>query len=422
MGIIIILEENKTANDNSVNKARYDFKKAMEEIRSYRGKGTELISVYVPYGKLVSDVMAYLRNEESAASNIKSKTTMKNVTSAIESVAARLKTFDKIPENGIVIFCGEVPRAGDQTKMVQYVIQPPEAITAFLYRCDSTFFTEPLDGMLVDKRYYGLIVIDRKEATIGMLAGTRIKVLKHYDSLVPSKHHQGGQSSVRFERLIEIAAHEFFKKVADGCTTCFLDSIQDMEGILVGGPGMTKEFFINNEYLHHELMKKVVKPFFDTGYTDESGLKELVDAAQGTIVDMQITTEKEMMQRLFREIRKEDGGLSAYGEDMVRKCAEMGAVDTFLISSELKKYRVTATCSNGHTFQKTVDDPDAPVECQECGAQAKVSESKDLVDDFFEMSELYNSNIQLISGDSEEGEMLLRAFGGIAALLRYRIG
>ena len=181
----------------------------MDEIRGYRGKGTELISVYIPFGKLVSDVMAYLRNEESAASNIKSKTTMKNVTGAIESVAARLKTFDKIPENGIVIFCGEVPRAGDQTKMVQYVINPPEAITAFLYRCDAQFFTEPLDGMLVDKRYYGLIVIDRKEATIGMLAGTRIKVLKHYDSLVPSKHHQGGQSSVRFERLIEIAAHEW---------------------------------------------------------------------------------------------------------------------------------------------------------------------------------------------------------------------
>ena len=409
------------ANDNSVSRARYDFKKAMEEIKNYRGKGTELISVYIPYGKLNSDVMAYLRDEQSQASNIKSKTTMKNVTGAIESIAARLKTFNKVPENGVVIFCGEVPRAGDQTKMVQYVIQPPESITAFLYRCDSSFFTEPLDGMLVDKRYYGLIVIDRKEATIGMLAGTRIKVLKHFDSLVPSKHHQGGQSSVRFERLIEIAAHEFFKKVADSCTTCFLDDILDMEGILVGGPGMTKEFFINNNYLHHELMKKVVKPFFDTGYTDESGLKELVDAAQGAIVDMQITSEKEMVQRLFREIRKTDGGLSAYGEDMVRHVAELGAVDTFLISSELRKYRAKCQCPNGHQFDMTVDDPDADVKCPECGSNAKVVSSMDLVDDFFEMSEAYNSSMQLISGDSEEGEMLLRAFGGIAALLRYRV-
>ena len=41
------------ANDNSANRARYDFKKAMEEIRNYRGRGTELISVYVPFGKLI---------------------------------------------------------------------------------------------------------------------------------------------------------------------------------------------------------------------------------------------------------------------------------------------------------------------------------------------------------------------------------
>lgn len=185
---------------------------------------------------------------------------------------------------------------------------------------------------------------------------------------------------------------------------------------------MTKDFFINNEYLHHELLKKVVRPFFDTGYTDESGLKELVEAAQGVIVDMQITSERDMMQRLFKEIRKEDGGLSAYGEDMVRKCAEMGAVDTFLISSKLKKYRIKAVCPNGHETMMTVDDPDAPVKCPECGFGAKVAESKDLIDDFFEMSELYNSSIQLISGDSEEGEMLYRAFGGIAALLRYKVG
>ena len=180
------------ASDNSTDRARYDFKRSMEELRGYRGRGTELISVYVPYGKPISDVAAYLRDESGQASNIKSKTTMKNVTSAIDSIMARLKTFSKVPESGVVIFCGEVPRAGDQTKMVQYLIQPPEPITAFLYRCDSTFFTEPLDAMLVDKRYYGLITIDRKEATIGMLAGSRIKVLKHYDSLVPSKHHQGG--------------------------------------------------------------------------------------------------------------------------------------------------------------------------------------------------------------------------------------
>lgn len=408
-------------DNNSVDRARYDFKKSMQEIMNFKGRGTELISVYVPHTKLISDVMAYLRDEQSQASNIKSKATMKNVTSAIDSIMSRLKTYKAPPENGIVIFCGEVPRAGDQTKMVQYVINPPEPIGAFLYRCDSSFFTEPLESMLLDKKYYGLIVIDRKEATLGMLSGSKITVLKHFDSLVPSKHHQGGQSSVRFERLIEIAAHEFFKKVADNATTVFLDSIMDLQGIIVGGPGATKDFFIKENYLHHELQKKVVSPLFDTGYTDESGLKEVVDAAQGTMQDMQLTVEKEYMQRLFREIRKQDGGLSAYGETEVRNAANMGAVEVFLISEGLKKSHVTFQCPNGHIHEKTVDDPDVPIQCPDCGQNAKPTSSEDLVDNFFELADTYNARLQLISVDSEEGDMLLKAFGGIAALLRYKV-
>ncbi len=406
---------------NSIDRARYDFKKAMQEITNYKGRGTELISVYVPGTKMISDVTAYLRDEQSQASNIKSKATMKNVTGAIDSIMARLKTYKFAPANGLVIFCGEVPRAGDQTKMVQYAIEPPEPITAFLYRCDSEFFTEPLQSMLLDKKFYGLIVIDRKEATIGLLSGSKISVLKHFDSLVPSKHHQGGQSSVRFERLIEIAAHEFYVKVADSATNLFLSSILDLQGILVGGPGATKDFFVKEEFLHHELRKKVVSPLFDTGYTDESGLKELVENAKGAIIDMKLTVEKEYMQRLFREIRKEDAGLSTYGEEQVRAAAEMGSAETILLSEALNKFRVDVECPSGHKCTMTVEDPDGKITCPTCGASVKIDKSQDLIDSFFEIAEAYNSHVQIISGDSEEGDMLLRAFGGIAALLRYKV-
>ena len=405
---------------NSEDKARYDFKKDMHEITNYKGRGTELISVYVPGSKQISDVMAYLRNEQSQASNIKSKTTMKNVTSAIDSIAARLKTYKAPPENGVVIFCGEVPRAGDQTKMVQYVINPPEPITAFLYRCDSQFFTEPLQSMLLDKKCYGLITIDRSEATLGLLSGSRIQVLKHFDSLVPSKHHQGGQSSVRFERLIEIAAHEFFKKVADNATEVFLNR-PELLGILVGGPGATKDFFVKEEYLHHELRKKVISPLVDTGYTHESGLRELVENARDIITDVQLTKEKVYMQRLFSEIRKTDGGLSCYGEDEVRNATDMGAVDMLLLSEALNKKRITVQCPSGHTHELTVKDPDDRVQCPECGANASVIKEEDLIDDFFIRAEAFNTRVQIISPDSEEGDMLLKAFGGIAAILRYKV-
>ncbi len=406
--------------NESVMKAKYDFKKVMQSITGVRGRGTELISLYVPQSRQISDVMAYLRDEYSQSSNIKSKSTMKNVQGAIDSIMSRLKTYKSAPPNGLVIFCGEIPRAGDQTKMVQHVITPPEAITTFYYRCDSEFFTEPLQAMLVDKKSYGLITIDRQEATLGILTGSRIITLKHFDSLVPSKHHQGGQSSVRFERLIEIAAHEFYKKVADNASDAFLNK-PELVGLLIGGPGATKDFFIKEEYLHHELMKKVIKPFFDTGYTDEYGLKELVEAAKDAIQDIDLMEEKEYMQRLFREIRKTDGGLSAYGEDIVRNAVNMGAADVILLSENLNKRRITVQCPAGHTYEQTVSESVDKIECRECGATANIVKDNDLIDDFFEISESYNSKVEIISEDSEEGQMLMAAFGGIAAILRYRI-
>jgi peptide chain release factor subunit 1 len=404
---------------SSTERARYDFKKAMQEIIDLKGRGTELISVYVPATKQISDVMAYLRNEYSQSSNIKSKSTMKNVQGAIDSIMSRLRTYKSPPPNGIVIFCGEVPKVGDQTRMVQYVLEPPESVTTFFYRCDSQFYTEPLLGMLQDKKTYGLITIDRSEATLGLLTGSRVIPIKNFYSLVPSKHSQGGQSAQRFERLIEIAAHEFYKKVADNATEAFLDR-NEMVGLLIGGPGGTKDFFVKEGYLHHELQKKVVDTF-DTGYTDEYGLRELVENARSAIVDIELMHEKDLIQKLLAEIRNIDGGLSAYGEETVRGATQAGATNVLLLSEGLNKRRIYVKCPNGHSYEHTLSSSPDREECRECGSTAEIVKDADLVDDFFELADQFSTTVEIISADSEEGEMLMKAFGGIAAILRYRV-
>jgi len=404
---------------SSTEKARYDFKKAMQEIVDLKGRGTELISVYIPPSKQISDVMAYLRNEYSQSSNIKSKSTMKNVQGAIDSIMARLRTYKSPPPNGIVIFCGEVPRAGDQTRMVQHVLDPPETVTTFFYRCDSQFYTEPLLGMLQDKKTYGLITMDRSEATLGILTGSKVVVIKNFDSMVPRKHRQGGQSAQRFERLIEIAAHEFFKKIADNATEAFLER-PEMIGLLIGGPGSTKDFFVKEGYLHHELQKKVVDTF-DTGYTDEYGLRELVENAKSAIVDIELMHEKELIQRLLTEIRHTDGGLSAYGEEVVRNATQAGAADIVILSEDLNKRRIHVKCPRGHSYAYTSSSSPDREECAECGSHVDIENDIDLVDDFFELADQFGTTVEIISADSEEGEMLMKAFGGIAAILRYRV-
>ncbi len=406
-------------DDISIDRARYDFKKAMQEIVNLRGRGTELISVYIPSHKQISDVTSYLRNEFSQSNNIKSKGTKKNVQGAIESIMSRLKTFKTVPENGLILFCGEVAAGGDQTRMVQYVLEPPEQISAFLYRCDSNFFIDPLTDMLREKKSYGLIVMDRSEASIGILIGKKVILIKNFDSQVPRKHRQGGQSAQRFERLIELAAHEFFKKIAHNVEEAFLER-DDLQGIIVGGPGATKDFFVKEGYLHHELQKKVVDTF-DAGYTDEYGLKELVTNAAASLHDMDLMREKELIQKLLSEIRKPGGGLSAYGEDHVRKVLISGAVDTLLVSEGLDMKRVKLSCINGHTREFTASKTPSKLDCDECDSPVEDIESIDLVDHFFELAETVGSKLELISAESEEGDMLIRAFGGVAAILRFQV-
>jgi len=321
---------------------KYEFRRSLEEVRKLAGRGTELISLYIPPSRQISDVANYLRSEYSQSSNIKSASTRKNVQAAISSILSRLKNFKEPPANGLVFFVGHRSIGADQTNMIQFVLEPPDPVPTFIYRCDSQFFTEPLIDMLEQKDTYGLIVIDRSEATVGYLHGKRIVSVKNLQSLVPSKHGRGGQSARRFERLIEIAAHEYYKKVADIANDSFLAQ-KDLKGILVGGPGPTKDFFVKSEYLHYELQKKVIDTF-DTGYTDEYGLKELVEKARESLKDIDLMREKDLMQRLFEEIRKPDGGLSIYGEEQVKSALLIGAVDTLILSEDLRRVKLRLTC------------------------------------------------------------------------------
>ncbi len=400
---------------------KYKFRRALEQIEQAQGRGTELVSVYIPPNRPVFDVTNYLRGEISQSSNIKSASTRKHVQQAIESCISRIKGYRMPPPNGLVVFAGHKQIGADQTEMVAFVLEPPETVQSFLYRCDSKFYTEPLHEMMMEKDLYGLVVIDRAEATIGLLRGKRIEVLKNMQSLVPSKHRMGGQSARRFERLIEIAAHEWYEKVAGVMEDAFLNR-PELKGIIVGGPGYTKEYFATQDYVHHELKKKILEPYLDTGYTDEYGLRELVEKAKTILADLDLMREKSLVQKLMDEIRKEEGGLAAYGEDQVRHALQLGAVDTLLISEGIRKLRIKLKCENGDwEGDRTVADEATLPKCPQDGGNLVTVSKEDIIEEFNNLASQSGTRVELISKDSEEGELFLRAFGGIAAILRYRV-
>jgi len=405
---------------------KYDLKRKIEELKSCRGRHTELISLYVPPSKQIFDVTSYLKNELSQSQNIKSKTTMKNVLSAIESIMSRLRKYKKPPENGIIFFVGHKSVGSDKTEMVAFEIEPPMPIVTFLYRCDSLFYTEPLAEMLTEKDIYGLFLIDRRECTVGMLRGSRVELLKYMTSQVPGKHGRGGQSQRRFERLTEIAAHEWFVKCGEKASEIFLQE-ENLKGILVGGPGPTKQYFVDEDYLHYEIQEKIID-IFDTGYTDEFGLKELVSSASETMSNLKISQEKKAMKRFLKEVTKTEKSLAVYGEQQVRKALDMGVVDTLLLSENLRKYRVTLSCpSCDYSEQRTLSEDNLKEinlpNCTTCKTPTpmEITEKIDLIDELSDLAEKTGCNVQLISSGSEEGDSLYSAFSGISGILRYPI-
>ncbi len=306
----------------------------LEELESYRGRHTELITVYAPAGSNINQLSNQLVSEQSTAQNIKSKTTRNNVIDALEKIIRHLKLYKKLPENGLAIFCGNISKKEGQPDIQLWAIEPPQPLKVKFYRCDQTFVLEPLKEMLKAKEIYGLIVLDRKEATFGLLEGKSIKVLRHLTSGVPGKQRAGGQSALRFERLREAAVKEFFRRISEHAKELFFNRPR-LHAIIVGGPGPGKEDWLKEGQLITALKDKIIG-VKDVGYADEHGLELLVEASQDVLAKEAIMKEKLLLEKFLTTLAKEPEK-TAYGLDNVKKALDMGAVDKLIISTSLDK-------------------------------------------------------------------------------------
>lgn len=400
----------------------------MDTLASKEGRGTELVSLYVPPGRQISEVVSMLKNEYGTASNIKSNTTRKNVQDAIVRVTQRLKLFKKVPETGLVIFCGAIPQNGPGSERIEtYVITPPEPIQVYLYRCDSRFHIEYLQEFLKEKESYGIIVIDSSATTYAILQGKRLEITEEITSGVPGKFRAGGQSARRFERQREAKLVEYFKRIGEHANEIFLP-LSDLKGLIIGGPGPTKYDFQKGSYLHYTLNEKIIATI-DTAYVSEQGIEEVVERSPEILRRIRYVEEKRIMQDFLYEIGH-DTGVATYGENEVRQSLKSGIVKTLLLSEGLDVVRVTVKCTAcDYTQQETIKNnllPDFEQSlngkpCPKCNVPALVvADTKSLVDDLAELAEETGADVEIISVETEEGQMLKNSFGGIAAILRYK--
>lgn len=357
-------------------KDRLHIKKFVKELKDYRGRHTELVSVYIPADYDMIKIIGHLSQEQGTASNIKSSSTRKNVQDALERMIQHLRLFKKTPDNGLAVFSGNVAEREGQSDVKVWSIEPPVKLNQRLYRCDKEFVLEPLEDMIDVKDFYGMVVLDRRDAMIALLKGKTIIPLRKTHSEVPGKMKAGGQSAQRFARLREGAIKDHFKKIAEYMKESFLGR-PGLKGIIIGGPGTTVESFLGKDYLTGDI-KKLVIGTKDLSYTGEFGLQELLDRSEDLLLKEEVMEEKKAMLNFFELLNTKPKQVS-YGKNEVIKLVPLGVVDILLLSETL---------------------PDEDIELFEIEA------------------EKVGTEIKIISVDTREG-VQLKEMGGVAAILRY---
>lgn len=359
---------------------KHVLKQVVRELKKWKAPATILLSLYIPPGRPVSDVMNLLRTEYSITDNIKLKKTRDAVQRALSAAMDRLSKIPKIPENGLALFCGENIDTGD---FICTLFSPPEPVPLFFYRTDKYFHVEFLEDMLEHEETIGLVIVERDQGTIGILKGSRIQVLEELEGYVPAKHHKGGQSQRRFDRQVELFVREFYKELAEAMNNHFIPLIEKgvLKAIIIGGPGYAKQDFLEEakEFLDYRVYQKIVRQLLDVAYQGEAGLRELVIKASDIIEKNKYAELINAIEEFKLHLVKNDG-LAVYGDEIVKSALEMGALK-FLI----------------------------------------IDEEREDVDYYTDLAQKYGTKVYTLSDSVPEAEWIKKTFKGLVGVLRYRI-
>jgi len=409
----------------------YKIRKTLNELSQVSGHGTELISVYVPKGKQLHEVITQLKEEQGTADNIKSDLTRTHVVDSLGKVIQRLRLYKKTPERGLVIFCGALPREGGGpigTEVVKaFELDPPKDLKTFLYRCDDHFHVDILKDMLKDENLIGFLAIDAKDTGWGLLHGDKIEVLSETGSGVAGKHRQGGQSAKRFQKLREMELTYYFNRVAGTTKEYFID-IYPIKGLIISGPGPTKEDFINGDYLEYRLQEMIIDTI-DSSYSGSEGIREAFAKAGDILSGFRMVEEKQIVEKLFQHINSHSG-LGTYGLNEIIELLKKNVVDTIIITDDTDLNRIEVKCKRcQHIQEEMVERPNVIPRktellnspCPSCKAMDLEASEQDIVDYLALIAVKTGSKIEVISGKAEHGVML-SSLGKIGAILRYNPG
>jgi peptide chain release factor subunit 1 len=403
---------------------QWKIKKLIKSLEAARGNGTSMISLIIPPKDQVSRVAKMLGDEFGTASNIKIRVNRLSVLGAITSTQNRLKLYNRVPNNGLVIYCGTIMTAEGKEKKVNIDFEPFKPINTSLYLCDNKFHTEPLNELLESDEKFGFIVIDGNGALFGVLAGNTRTVLHRVSVDLPKKHGRGGQSALRFARLRMEKRHNYVRKVAELSVQFFITNDKpNVSGLIVAGSADFKSELSASDMFDPRLRNIILK-IVDVSYGGDNGFNQAIELSAEVLQNVKFVQEKKLITTFFEEI-SQDTGKYCFGVDDTLRALDIGAVHTLIVWENLDVTRYQIKNPAGEKdiilFLTKEQEKDTTHFRGEDGADLEIIEAMPLVEWFANNYKNFGATLEFVTNRSQEGSQFCKGFGGIGGILRYKV-
>jgi peptide chain release factor subunit 1 len=365
-----------------------------------------------------------LAEEFGTASNIKSRVNRQSVLGAITSTQQRLKLYNKVPPNGLVVYCGDIITSEGKERKINIDFEPFKPINTSLYLCDNKFHVEALSELLESDQKFGFIIMDGNGALFGTLSGNTRDVVHKFSVDLPKKHGRGGQSALRFARLREEKRHNYVRKVAELAVQNFITNDKvNVAGIILAGSADFKNDLNQSDMFDNRLQTKVIK-IVDVSYGGENGFNQAIELSAETLSNVKFIQEKKLIGKYFEEI-SQDSGKVCYGVEDTLKSLELGAAETLIVYENLDITRWVLKASDGtekilHTTKQQEVDREQFMD-KETGQEMEVVEQGSFLEWLAEKYKDFGATLEFVSDRSSEGNQFVKGFGGIGAVLRYKV-
>lgn len=408
--------------DADKNVEMWKMKKLIKSLQNAKGNGTSMISLVIPPKGQISLTQKMLTDEYGTASNIKSRVNRLSVLSAITSTQQKLKLFNSIPKNGLLVYCGEVLTEEGKEKKLTIAFEPFKPINTSLYMCDNKFHVEALAELLESDDRFGFIVMDGNGALFGALSGNTREIIHKFTVDLPKKHGRGGQSALRFSRLRDEKRHNYVRKVAETAVTCFITNDKpNIKGLIMAGSADFKTELSKSELFDLRLQNIIVK-VVDISYGGENGFNQAIELSAEALSNVKFIKEKKLITQYFDEISM-DTGKFCYGIDDTLKALDLGACETIICWEGLEDVRYTLKNIEGEESVKIVkaDTPKSDFLIDKDGSELEIVAEQPFLEWLAENYKNYGATVEFVTDRSSEGSQFVKGFGGIGALLRYKV-